>query len=128
MHDLFAKQNGSVTRVYSPTESIVYLGLFIWPQEHQFYFLGAQIDLPPTLFTAMHLLMRKPYAYHNRNQLCEVMNPDTYNSNIDSHIKRIRQRLCRVHPSGSAVIITKPRVGYRLWQRTDFNEQTQNAD
>ena len=60
-----------------------------------------QIELTKTEFIIVFQLARRPFVVFSRGQLLDICYPNNYeiqDRNIDSHIKRIRQKFREVHP------------------------------
>ena len=60
-----------------------------------------QIELTRTEFILVFQLARRPFVIFSRGQLLDICYPNDFeveDRNIDSHIKRIRQKFKEVHP------------------------------
>jgi two-component system, OmpR family, response regulator ChvI len=85
-------------------------------RRYQAHWNGTPIPLTVTEFTLLHALARHPGHVKSRAQLLEEGYPnDAYASDrtIDSHVKRLRRKLCEADPSFDA-IETVYGLGYRF--------------
>jgi DNA-binding response OmpR family regulator len=83
------------------------------PQAHQATLEGAPLDLSPTEFALLHLLLRSPGRAFSRDYLLETVWKEAYvggDRSVDNVVLRLRRKL---GPSGEA-IETVWGIGYRL--------------
>ena len=83
------------------------------PAGHRVMLDGAALDLSPTEFELLHLLMRNPGRAFSRNYLLETVWRESYvtgDRSVDNAVLRLRRRL---GPVGEA-IETVWGVGYRF--------------
>ena len=88
-------------------------GLMLDPAGHRVMLDGAALDLSPTEFELLHLLMRNPGRAFSRNYLLETVWRESYvtgDRSVDNAVLRLRRRL---GPVGEA-IETVWGVGYRF--------------
>src|ERR687893_384286 len=76
---------------------------------------GEQLDLTPTEFKILALLMRRPGQAFTRAQISEAVSTGSHylaSRYIDVHISRLRAKVER-DPSSPEIVQTVPSVGYR---------------
>ena len=77
---------------------------------------GKPLNLTPSEFSLLHLLMSFPDRVFSRNELIDKIQGyqfDGYDRTIDSHVKNLRKKIADILP-GSEVILTVYGVGYKL--------------
>jgi two-component system response regulator BaeR len=77
---------------------------------------GAALDLTPSEFSLLHVLMASPNRVFSRAELLDKVQGyryDGYDRTIDSHIKNLRKKIARSLPERD-VIQTIYGVGYRF--------------
>ncbi|GAC1449264.1 MAG: response regulator transcription factor [Ktedonobacterales bacterium] len=87
--------------------------LLLDPQAHQAQLDGEPVDLSPTEFTLLHLLLRSPGRAFSRSYLLDTVWKESYiggDRSVDNMVLRLRKKL---GPLGEA-IETVWGVGYRL--------------
>ena len=76
---------------------------------------GEMLDLTPTEFKILALLMRRPWQAFTRAQISEAVSTGSHylaSRYIDVHISRLRAKVER-DPSSPEIVQTVPSVGYR---------------
>lgn len=87
--------------------------LLIDPGEHQVFVAHHPVDLTATEFKLLHTLAKRRGRVQTRNELLEVVwgyNHDGYGRTVDTHIRRLREKL----GIACELIETVRGVGYRL--------------
>jgi DNA-binding response OmpR family regulator len=87
--------------------------LYLDPQAHRAMLDGCEIDLSPTEFSLLHLLLRSPGRAFSRAYLLDTVWGETYvggDRSVDNTVLRLRKKL---GPSGED-IETVWGIGYRL--------------
>jgi DNA-binding response OmpR family regulator len=92
---------------------LIYGVLQLDPQAHQVALEGTQLDLSPTEFALLHLLLRSPGRAFSRSYLLDTVWGETYaggDRSVDNTVLRLRKKLGVL---GDAVE-TVWGIGYRL--------------
>lgn len=93
--------------------ALTYGALQLDPQAHQVELEGVQLDLSPTEFALLHLLLRSPGRAFSRSYLLDTVWGETYaggDRSVDNTVLRLRKKLGAL---GDAVE-TVWGIGYRL--------------
>lgn len=88
-------------------------GLSVDPVRHRVFSDGAELSLRPLEYKLLSIFLERPGVVLSRSELLEEVwgiKPDTQTRTVDTHIRRLRERLGRF---GDA-IETVPGFGYRL--------------
>lgn len=101
----------------APSQPVISLfGLTLDPNAHTLTRAGQGIDLTPSEFDVLHLLMRQPGRAFSRAQLIDEALGRDYEGlerTVDSHIKNLRRKL-EADPGRPRLIETVFGVGYRF--------------
>lgn len=122
--EIVARVRAVLRRVTSsgPHPSILRVGeLSLDPQRHVVQLAGRQLDLTPTEFRLLRVLMGNPGRVFSRLQLLEQVQGDAfegYERTVDAHIKNLRQKI-ESNPQKPARLLTVYGVGYKLAERSD---------
>ena len=91
-------------------------GIEMYLQKHTVYLNGKELQLTPTEFELLHVLMRHPGRVFTRLQLLEKVQGyayDGYERTIDAHIKNLRKHLGD-SSRNPRYILTVHGVGYKM--------------
>lgn len=97
-------------------ERIGIKGLILDSQKHEVTLDDRRIDLTPSEFKLLHLLMRNPGRLFTREQLLDALYPagdEVIDRVIDVHLGKLRQKLEK-DPSHPRYILTVRGFGYRF--------------
>ncbi|MEA3334806.1 MAG: response regulator transcription factor [Chloroflexota bacterium] len=86
------------------------------PDRHEVFLAGVPLELTPTEFDLLHILMANPGHVFTRGELIERglgYNYDGLDRTVDSHIKNLRRKI-EADPADPTYIQTVYGVGYRL--------------
>jgi DNA-binding response OmpR family regulator len=92
-------------------------------ESHQVTLSGEGIDLTPTEFNLLEILMENPGRAFSRAELLESIQGiafEAYERTVDAHVKNLRRKI-QIDPADSQWILTVRGVGYRL------NPEIENA-
>lgn len=114
--ELMGRVKVFLKRTYQTSDEIVLVeGEFrLFTASMKFQKAGADIDLTAKEFKLVHTFMRNKGQILTREQLIEQsfgLGYDGIDRNIDSYIKRIRQKI-EADPSKPTILVTKYGVGY----------------
>jgi len=99
------------------TNEIVFDDLIIDHDAHRVTAGGAEISLTPKEYELLHYLAISPDKVFSREELLkEVWNYEFFGDlrTVDTHIKRLREKLNKVSPKAAKMIATVWGVGYKL--------------
>jgi DNA-binding response OmpR family regulator len=108
------RRTGTATR--ERRERVSIKGLILDSQKHEVTLDDRRIDLTPSEFKLLHLLMRNPGRLFTREQLLDVLYPagdEVIDRVIDVHLGKLRQKL-EQDPSHPRYILTVRGFGYRF--------------
>ena len=114
--ELMSRVNVFLKRTYQTSDEIILVeGEFkFFTRSMKFQKAGVDCDLTATEFKLIHTFMRNKGQVLTREQLIEQsfgQNYDGFDRNIDSYIKRIRQKI-EENPKKPTVLVTKYAAGY----------------
>ena len=95
---------------------IKYKGLSLDLETRRVEVDGEEIELTPTEFTILEIMIKKPGVVFSRNQLIELVmgyEYEGYGRTLDSHIARLRSKL-ELEVKSPEYIITVFGIGYKL--------------
>ncbi len=99
------------------SNNIVFPNLTIEHDAHRVTAGGQEISLTPKEYELLHYLAISPDKVFSREQLLkDVWNYDFFGDlrTVDTHVKRLREKLNKVSPDAAAMITTVWGVGYKL--------------
>lgn len=97
--------------------TIVFPHLMIEHDAHRVTAGGQEVNLTPKEYELLHYLASSPDKVFSREQLLkEVWNYEFFGDlrTVDTHVKRLREKLNKVSPEAAAMITTVWGVGYKL--------------
>jgi DNA-binding response OmpR family regulator len=103
--------------------NLVFRDLVINTISQKFHNKNKEIDLTPTEFSIMKLLIENPSKAYSRDEILNEIWGENYFGDIktvDVHIRRIREKI-EINPSEPQIIETVWGLGYRL--KEDSNEK-----
>jgi DNA-binding response OmpR family regulator len=114
--ELMSRIKVFLRRVYNETEEIALVvgAIKVYPESMRVEKLGRQIDLTGTEFKLLMTFIRHKGQILSREQLIELsfgLGYDGFDRNIDSYIKRIRNKI-EDNPKSPKYLVTKYGVGY----------------
>lgn len=86
------------------------------PVQHEVHVKGELVELTPMEFDLLAYLMQRPGRVYTRLELLEALRGTTYETferSIDSHIKRLRQKI-EPDPKAPRYVLTVFAVGYKF--------------
>ncbi|CAM3570168.1 response regulator transcription factor [Marinicrinis lubricantis] len=99
------------------SNNIVFPHLIIEHDAHRVTAGGVEISLTPKEYELLHYLAVSPDKVFSREELLkDVWNYEFFGDlrTVDTHVKRLREKLNRVSPEAAAMITTVWGVGYKL--------------
>lgn len=96
---------------------IIFQQLTIDNDAHRVTVAGEEINLTPKEYELLHYLAQSPDKVFSREELLkDVWNYDFFGDlrTVDTHIKRLREKLNKVSPDAAALIATVWGIGYKL--------------
>lgn len=93
--------------------------LALAPDRHEAFRAGNTLDLTPTEFRLLQLLMSNPGRVFTRLQLLEQVQGEAfegYERTIDAHVKNLRQKI-EPNPQSPTYLLTVYGVGYKFAER-----------
>lgn len=99
------------------SNNIVFPHLVIEHDAHRVTADGQEVSLTPKEYELLHYLSSSPDKVFSREVLLkDVWNYDFFGDlrTVDTHVKRLREKLNKVSPGASAMITTVWGVGYKL--------------
>jgi two-component system response regulator ResD len=106
-----------LTQTDHPSNTIVFPHLVIEHDAHRVTAGGQEISLTPKEYELLHYLAVSPDKVFSREDLLkDVWNYEFFGDlrTVDTHVKRLREKLNKVSPEASAMITTVWGVGYKL--------------
>lgn len=106
-----------LTRETRPSNNIVFPHLMIEHDAHRVTAAGQEVALTPKEYELLHYLASSPDKVFTREDLLkDVWNYEFFGDlrTVDTHVKRLREKLNRVSPEAAAMITTVWGVGYKL--------------
>ncbi|NOZ60764.1 MAG: response regulator transcription factor [Calditrichaeota bacterium] len=121
MMELIARIKALLRRVGKSTDGaqekkIVFRALIMDVETRRVTIDDVEVELTPTEFKILEILMRKPGVVFSRNDLIDLVmgyEYEGYGRTLDSHIARLRGKL-ELDPKNPEYIITVFGVGYKL--------------
>ena len=95
--------------------------LMLDPERHEVRRAGALLDLTPTEFRLLEVLMRNPGRVYSRLQLLDLVQGEAfegYERTIDAHVKNLRSKI-EPDPQRPTHVLTVYGVGYKFGERPD---------
>lgn len=99
------------------SNNIVFPHLVIEHDAHRVTAGGQEVNLTPKEYELLHYLASSPDKVFSREELLkDVWNYDFFGDlrTVDTHVKRLREKLNRVSPEAALMITTVWGVGYKL--------------
>ncbi|HZG55443.1 response regulator transcription factor [Paenibacillus sp.] len=99
------------------TSTIVFPHVMIEHDAHRVTADGQEVSLTPKEYELLHYLAVSPDKVFSREQLLkDVWNYEFFGDlrTVDTHVKRLREKLNKVSPDAAAMITTVWGVGYKL--------------
>jgi DNA-binding response OmpR family regulator len=90
-------------------------------EAHQVTVGGQEVDLTPTEFDLLEVLMTTPGRVFTRSELLDRVlgdGADVFERTIDAHVKNLRQKI-EPHPSRPRAIVTVRGAGYKFSEDAD---------
>ncbi len=106
-----------LSKSYAGSNDIVFPHLIIEHDAHRVTAGGEEISLTPKEYELLHYLASSPDKVFSREQLLkDVWNYEFFGDlrTVDTHVKRLREKLNKVSPDSAAMITTVWGVGYKL--------------
>jgi two-component system response regulator ResD len=106
-----------LTRETHASNNIVFPHLMIEHDAHRVTANGQEVQLTPKEYELLHYLAMSPDKVFTREDLLkDVWNYEFFGDlrTVDTHVKRLREKLNRVSPEAAAMITTVWGVGYKL--------------
>jgi len=104
-----------------PQETLRAGELMLDPERHELRRGGAVLDLTPTEFRLLEVLMRNPGRVYSRLQLLDLVQGEAfegYERTIDAHVKNLRSKI-EPDPQRPTHVLTVYGVGYKFAERSD---------
>jgi two-component system response regulator ResD len=101
----------------SSSNNIVFPNLVIEHDAHRVTAGGQEVALTPKEYELLHYLAVSPDKVFSREELLkDVWNYEFFGDlrTVDTHVKRLREKLNKVSPDAAAMITTVWGVGYKL--------------
>ncbi len=98
-------------------QTIIFPHVKIEHEAHRVTANGKEVSLTPKEYELLHYLAVSPDKVFSREQLLkDVWNYDFFGDlrTVDTHVKRLREKLNKVSPEAAAMITTVWGVGYKL--------------
>jgi len=99
------------------SNNIVFPNLVIEHDAHRVTAGGVEVSLTPKEYELLHYLAASPDKVFSREQLLkDVWNYEFFGDlrTVDTHVKRLREKLTKTSPEAAAMITTVWGVGYKL--------------
>lgn len=99
------------------SNALVFPDLTIDHDAHRVVAGGVEVNLTPKEYELLHYLAQSPDKVFSREELLKnVWNYDFFGDlrTVDTHVKRLREKLNKVSPSAAGMIATVWGVGYKL--------------
>ncbi|NMO96940.1 response regulator transcription factor [Paenibacillus lemnae] len=99
------------------SNSIVFPNLVIEHDAHRVTAGGQEINLTPKEYELLHYLASSPDKVFSREELLkDVWNYEFFGDlrTVDTHVKRLREKLNKMSPEAASMIMTVWGVGYKL--------------
>lgn len=106
-----------LSKEISASNDIVFPHLIIEHDAHRVTAGGQEVNLTPKEYELLHYLASSPDKVFSREELLkDVWNYDFFGDlrTVDTHVKRLREKLNRVSPEAASMITTVWGVGYKL--------------
>lgn len=106
-----------LTKEEGASQTIVFPHLTIEHDAHRVTAGGQEVNLTPKEYELLHYLAESPDKVFSREQLLkDVWNYEFFGDlrTVDTHVKRLREKLNRVSPEAAGMITTVWGVGYKL--------------
>ncbi|XEC92787.1 response regulator transcription factor [Paenibacillus tarimensis] len=106
-----------LTKEASSSNNIVFPHLIIEHDAHRVTAGGQEVSLTPKEYELLHYLAISPDKVFSREELLkDVWNYEFFGDlrTVDTHVKRLREKLNKVSPDAAAMITTVWGVGYKL--------------
>ncbi|WP_040228274.1 response regulator transcription factor [Bhargavaea cecembensis] len=101
----------------APKDLVVYPHLMIDHDAHRVTAEGKEVNLTPKEYELLYFLAKTPDKVFDREQLLkEVWHYEFFGDlrTVDTHVKRLREKLTRVSPKAAKMIVTVWGVGYKF--------------
>ena len=114
------RRSSALTQVSSPASSkdlVVFPHLTIDHDAHRVTADGQEVNLTPKEYELLYFLAKAPDKVFDREQLLkEVWHYDFFGDlrTVDTHVKRLREKLNRVSENAAKMIVTVWGVGYKF--------------
>lgn len=112
-----SSETAFLTKEMAPGNSLVFPQLVIENDAHRVTAGGKEISLTPKEYELLHYLAISPDKVFSREELLkDVWNYEFFGDlrTVDTHVKRLREKLNKVSPEAAAMITTVWGVGYKL--------------
>ncbi|WP_274364471.1 response regulator transcription factor [Paenibacillus thermotolerans] len=106
-----------LSREAHTSNNIVFPHIMIEHDAHRVTAAGQEVSLTPKEYELLHYLAVSPDKVFSREQLLkDVWNYEFFGDlrTVDTHVKRLREKLNKVSPEAAAMITTVWGVGYKL--------------
>ncbi|MBJ6363485.1 response regulator transcription factor [Paenibacillus sp. GCM10012307] len=106
-----------LTKEANSSNNIVFPNLIIEHDAHRVTAGGQEVSLTPKEYELLHYLAISPDKVFSREDLLkDVWNYEFFGDlrTVDTHVKRLREKLNKVSPDAAAMITTVWGVGYKL--------------
>ncbi|NIK77547.1 two-component system response regulator ResD [Paenibacillus castaneae] len=106
-----------LTKEINSSNNIVFPNLVIEHDAHRVSAGGQEVSLTPKEYELLHYLAVSPDKVFSREELLkDVWNYEFFGDlrTVDTHVKRLREKLNKVSPDAAAMITTVWGVGYKL--------------
>lgn len=106
-----------LTKETNTSNNIVFPNLVIEHDAHRVSAGGQEVSLTPKEYELLHYLAVSPDKVFSREELLkDVWNYEFFGDlrTVDTHVKRLREKLNKVSPDAAAMITTVWGVGYKL--------------
>jgi len=106
-----------LTKETMTTNNIVFPHLIIEHDAHRVMAGGQEVSLTPKEYELLHYLAISPDKVFSREELLkDVWNYEFFGDlrTVDTHVKRLREKLNKVSPEAASMITTVWGVGYKL--------------
>ncbi|AJY77206.1 response regulator transcription factor [Paenibacillus beijingensis] len=106
-----------LSKEVSPSNNIVFPHLVIEHDAHRVTASGHEISLTPKEYELLHYLATSPDKVFSREELLkDVWNYEFFGDlrTVDTHVKRLREKLNKVSSEAASMITTVWGVGYKL--------------
>lgn len=106
-----------LTKEMNTSNNIVFTNLVIEHDAHRVTAGGQEVSLTPKEYELLHYLAVSPDKVFSREELLkDVWNYEFFGDlrTVDTHVKRLREKLNKVSPEAAAMITTVWGVGYKL--------------